>query len=156
MLSGATLGATGAAAQLDSVTYDDLVELEHSVDPAYREGGNCAFMFADATLKAIKKLKDGDGRPLWLPGIDVKEPASILGYRYVVNQSVPVMAKSGKSVLFGDFSKYIIRDAMGITMRRFDDSAFAMKGQVGFLAFMRSGGVLTDASAVKFFQHAAA
>ena len=156
VLSGATLGATGAAAQLDSVTYDDLVELEHSVDPAYREGGNCAFMFADATLKAIKKLKDGQGRPLWLPGIDVKEPASILGYRYVVNQSVPVMAKSAKSVLFGDFSKYIIRDAMGITMRRFDDSAFAMKGQVGFLAFMRSGGVLTDASAVKFFQHAAA
>ena len=147
---------TGAKAQVDSVTYDDLVELEHSLDPAYREGGRCAFMFADTTLKAIKKLKDGQGRPLWLPGIDVKEPASILGYRYVINQSVPAMAATAKSVLFGDFSKYIIRDAMGITMYRFADSAFAQKGQVGFLAFMRSGGVLTDAQAVKFFQHGAA
>ena len=51
---------------------------------------------------------------------------------------------------------FIIRDAMGITMYRFADSAFAQKGQVGFLAFMRSGGVLTDAQAVKFFQHGAA
>ena len=140
----------------DTLTYDDLVELEYSLDPAYREGGRCSFMFADATLKAIKKLKDGQGRPLWLPGIDVKEPASILGYRYVINQSVPAMAATAKSVLFGDFSKYIIRDAMGITMYRFADSAFAQKGQVGFLAFMRSGGVLTDAQAVKFFQHGAA
>ena len=156
VLTGATLGVTGAKAQVDSVTYDDLVELEHSLDPAYREGGRCAFMFADATLKAIKKLKDGQGRPLWLPGIDVKEPASILGYRYVINQSVPAMAATAKSVLFGDFSKYIIRDAMGITMYRFADSAFAQKGQVGFLAFMRSGGVLTDTQAVKFFQHGAA
>ena len=156
VLTGATLGVTGAKAQVDSVTYDDLVELEHSLDPAYREGGRCAFMFADTTLKAIKKLKDGQGRPLWLPGIDVKEPASILGYRYVINQSVPAMAATAKSVLFGDFSKYIIRDAMGITMYRFADSAFAQKGQVGFLAFMRSGGVLTDAQAVKFFQHGAA
>ena len=156
VLTGATLGVTGAKAQVDSVTYDDLVELEHSLDPAYREGGRCSFMFADATLKAIKKLKDGQGRPLWLPGIDVKEPASILGYRYVINQSVPAMAATAKSVLFGDFSKYIIRDAMGITMYRFADSAFAQKGQVGFLAFMRSGGVLTDAQAVKFFQHGAA
>ena len=156
VLTGATLGVTGAKAQVDSVTYDDLVELEHSLDPAYREGGRCAFMFADTTLKAIKKLKDGQGRPLWLPGIDVKEPASILGYRYVINQSVPAMAATAKSVLFGDFSKYVIRDAMGITMYRFADSAFAQKGQVGFLAFMRSGGVLTDAQAVKFFQHGAA
>ena len=156
MLTGATLGTEGAAGQLDAVTYDDLVELEHSLDPAYREGGRCCFMFADATLKALKKLKDGQGRPLWLPGVDVKEPASILGYRYVINQAVPAMAAGAKSLLFGDFSKYVIRDAMSITMRRFDDSAFAQKGQVGFLAFMRSGGVLTDAQAVKFFQHAEA
>ncbi len=156
VLTGATLGYTGAKGQVDSVTYDDLVELEHSLDPAYREGNRCVFMFADATLKALKKLKDSDGRPLWLPGIDVKEPASILGYRYVINQSVPTMAAAAKSVLFGDFSKYIIRDAMGLTMYRFADSAFAQKGQVGFLAFMRSGGVLTDTQAVKYFAHGAA
>ena len=156
VLTGATLGFTGAKGQVDSVSYDDLVELEHSLDPAYREGNRCVFMFADATLKALKKLKDSDGRPLWLPGIDVKEPASILGYRYVINQSVPTMAAAAKSVLFGDFSKYIIRDALGLTMYRFADSAFAQKGQVGFLAFMRSGGVLTDVQAVKYFAHGAA
>ncbi|MEI3455218.1 MAG: hypothetical protein V8Q91_17950 [Bilophila wadsworthia] len=45
MLIGATLGVTSTKAQVDSVTcsHDDLVELEHSLDPAYREGGRCAF-----------------------------------------------------------------------------------------------------------------
>ena len=62
VLTGATLGVTGAKAQVDSVTYDDLVELEHSLDPAYREGGRCAFMFADTTLKAIKEV-EGRARP---------------------------------------------------------------------------------------------
>lgn len=49
------------------MTYDDLVELEHSLDPAYREGGRCSFMFADTTLKAIKKLKDGKAAPCGFP-----------------------------------------------------------------------------------------
>ena len=70
----------------------------------------------------------------------MKEPASILGYRYVINQSVPAMAATAKSVLFGDFSKYVIRDAMGITMYRFADSAFAQKGQVGVPRLHALGG----------------
>jgi predicted phage gp36 major capsid-like protein len=33
---------------------------------------------------------------------------------------------------------------MGMTLFRFDDSAYAKLGQVGFLAWMRTGGTLTD------------
>ena len=138
------------------MTYDDLVELEHSLDPAYREGGRCSFMFADTTLKAIKKLKDGQGRPLWLPGIDVKEPASILGYRYVINQSVPAMAATAKSVLFGDFSKYIIRERHGHHHVPLCGFRVCPEGAGGVPRLHALGGVLTDAQAVKFFQHGAA
>ena len=83
-----------------------------------------------------------------MPGVATNAPDTILGYRYVVNNDLAAVAASAVTMVFGDLSTYIIRDAMGITMYRFDDSAFVKKGQVGFLAFMRSGAVLTDTAAV--------
>ncbi|OIO03162.1 MAG: capsid protein [Desulfovibrionaceae bacterium CG1_02_65_16] len=150
------VGKTGASGLDDSVDYDSLVDLIHSVDPAYREMGNCRFMFHDLTLRDIKKLKDEQGRPLYLPSIDVKDPATINGYGYTINQQIAQMAANAKSILFGDFSHYIIRDAMQILYYRFTDSAYAKKGQVGFLCFLRSGGNFMDVGgAVKAFKNAA-
>jgi HK97 family phage major capsid protein len=153
---GATsLGKAGASGQTATVIYDDLVDLEHSVDPAYRVG-SCRFMMNDSTLKALRKLKDGESRPIWQPDISAGAPATILNYQYTINQNMAAMAAEAKSILFGDFSKYVIRDAMALTFYRFTDSAYAKKGQVGFLAFLRSGGNFMDVGgAVKYYQNAA-
>jgi HK97 family phage major capsid protein len=132
-----TLGKTGANGQTTSVTYDDIVDLEHALEPAYRR--RARFMMHDQTLRAIKKLKDSQGRPLWLPGLAVREPDTILGYPYVINQDMPQMAASAKSILFGDFSNYFIRRVMDLTLFRITDK-YVETGQVGFLAFMRTDG----------------
>lgn len=157
IVTAVSVGKTGASGLDESVDYDSLVDLVHSVDPAYRELGGCRFMFHDLTLRDIKKIKDEQGRPIFLPSVDVKDPASILGYGYTINQSVAQMAANAKSILFGDFSHYVIRDAMAVQYFRFNDSAYASKGQVGFLAFLRSGGNYMDVGgAVKAFKNAAA
>lgn len=156
-VAGAAAGKIGASGQTTAVTWEDLIDLIHSVDPAYRRSANCSLMFHDNTLRELKKLKDNDGRPLWLPGIDVAEPATIAGQRYTINQDMPVMAAGAKSILFGDFSRYIIRDVMQVALFRMTDSAYTKLGQVGFLAFMRSGGRLMDTGgALKYYQNAAA
>jgi len=139
---GSTLGKTGAGGQTTTVIYDDLVDLEHSVDSVYRQGAN--WMFNDSTLKAIKKLKDGNGLPLWSAGLAVREPDTILGYKYQINNDVAVMAASAKSILFGNFSKYLIRDVTGTTVLRLTER-YAEKLQVGFIAFSRHDGDLLDA-----------
>jgi HK97 family phage major capsid protein len=80
----------------------------------------------------------------------------LLGYPITINQDVASMAASATSILFGDFSFYTIRDAMAVEMFRFTDSAYTKLGQVGFLAWMRSGGNLIDVGgAVKLFVNAA-
>ena len=151
----AAVGTTGATGQTASITYDDLVNLEHSVDPAYRAMG-ASFMFHDLTLAELKKLKDGQNRPLWLPGIAADQPDNILNRPYVINQDIATMAANAKSVLFGDFSKFIIRDVMAVQLFRMTDSKYTENGQVGFLAFMRSGGRLVDVGgAVKAYQNSA-
>jgi HK97 family phage major capsid protein len=45
-------------------------------------------MLNDTSLKVIKSLLDKYGRPIWLPGLAVNAPDTILGYLYVINQSM--------------------------------------------------------------------
>ena len=146
VVTASSEGKEGTATQTTTVIYDDLVDLIHSIDPAYRQTRGCNFMFHDSTLKALKKLKDSDGRPLWVPGLAVAEPDTILGYGYTINQDMAVMAASAKAILFGDFSSYIIRDVMDLTLFRMTDSAYTKLGQVGFLSMSRHDGDLMDSS----------
>ena len=149
VVTAAASGKVGTTGQTTSVIADDLIDLIHSLDPAYR-AGNCRFMMADSSLKVIRKLKDSQNRPIFLPGYDGLGNAmgdSILGYGVTINQDMAAMAANAKSILFGDFSRYTIRDVMGMTLFRFEDSAYAKLGQVGFLAWMRTGGTLTDGGA---------
>jgi HK97 family phage major capsid protein len=140
--TASTQGKVGTTGQTTSVIYEDLVDLQHSVDPEYRQ--RARWMFADSTLKVIKKLKDGDDRPLWAAGIAVREPDTILGHPFTVNQAVAAMAANAKSILFGDFSKYKIRDVRNVTLLRLDER-YADFHQVAFLAFSRHDGDLLDA-----------
>ena len=117
-------------------------------------------MMNDASFKVIKKLKDSTGRPIFIPGYDGlggAAPDTILGYPVTINNHMPVMAANAKSILFGDFSFYIIRDVVSATeMQRYTDSAYAKKGQVGFNLWARSGGNFTDVGgAVKYYQNSA-
>jgi HK97 family phage major capsid protein len=156
----ATSGKVGTTGQTTTVTYDDLVDLEHSIDPAYRKMG-CSWMFNDATLKVIRKIKDSQNRPIFVPGYEQGNPGGapdrLMGRAITINQDVATMAANAKSILFGHFPKYRIRDVMDLTLFRMTDSAFTLNGQVGFVAFMRSGGNLIDVSGstVKFYQNSA-
>jgi len=155
IVTAATVGETAASAT--KVTFGELKNLIHSVDPAYRSSGNCRFMFNDMTLRDLKDEKDTTGRPLWLPGYETGDPDRIMGYGYEINQHMEAAGANAKPVLFGDFSHYTIRDVMQLMMFRMTDSAFTMKGQVGFVGFQRSDGKLLDVGgAVKALQNAAA
>lgn len=153
IIPAATQGAT--AATPTGIGFDDLINLEHSVDPTYRL--NAGFMFADHALKTVKMLKDNEGRPLWVPGVAVSEPDTILGYRYTINQFMQAPAGGAKSIAFGQLANYLIRDVMAVTLFRMTDSVYTRKGQVGFLAFSRHDGNLLDASgeSVKYLEHPA-
>lgn len=156
IVTDAAVGKAAPSGQTDTVTWEDLIDLEHSVDPAYRRTGNNRYMFHDKTLRDLKKLKDDQSRPLWVPGVATAEPDTLNGYQYSINQHMDQLEADSKPVLFGDFSRYIIRDVMQIQFFRMTDSKYTEKGQVGFLAFMRAGGRLMDVGgAVKHFATAA-
>lgn len=157
---GGGVTAANSSSQVTAITYANLVALQHKVDPAYRELGNCGWMFNDDTLRALRVMVDGQSRPIFVPGYETGVPGGspdrLLGSPITINQDMAAMAASAKSILYGDFSFYKIRDAMDVTMFRFTDSAYTKLGQVGFLAWMRSGGNFVDVGgAVRLFINAA-
>lgn len=153
-VTAAVAGKIGATGQATDVEFDDLTDLEHSIDPAYRMMPGVGWMFHDTTLRSLKKKKDADNRPIWVPGHTTKEPDTINGYGYTINQDMPVMAADARSILFGKLDEYLIRDVMEVTLFRFDDSPFVTKGQIGFLAWARADGrPITAGQPVKFYQN---
>lgn len=168
----ATSGKVGTTGQTLTIIYDDVVDLIHSIDPAYRSG-RCTFMASDALVKVLRKLKDSANMPIWLPnrnagiatagntngGYTAEDNAvpfdTLLGYPIYVNNDMAVPAANAKSLLFGDMSYYKIRDAMDVSMFRFTDSAYTKLGQVAFLAWARMGGNLIDTAAVKYYANSA-
>ena len=148
------IGKTGTTGQTLTVVYDDLVDLKHSVNRAYR--ANAKYMMNDLSVAVVSKLKDTTGRPIWVPAITENAPDMLNGHPLVVNDDVAAMAANAKSIVFGDLSQYTIRDVSNSTsIRRFDDSAFALNGQVGFCGWTRSGGNLLDTAATKVYVNSA-
>lgn len=141
-------GAGYTAASASAISFDDLIELEHSIDPAYRIGANVGYAFNDNTLKLLRKLKDADGRPLFQPGVESAAYNTINNHRYAILQEMASVAADAKAVLFGDFSSYVVRDVrMDTQLFRMTDSKYTEKGQVGFLSFSRHGGGCIDEGA---------
>lgn len=142
VVTASTAGVTAAVGGATSVSYANLVDLLHSVDIAYRP--NAQFMFHDTTLAALRKLVDSQNRPLFGLGINGGDPDKVLGYGYTVNNDVPVLAANAKSILFGDFSKYKIRDIANSTVIMKLSELGAQKNQTIFLGFTRADGQLVD------------
>lgn len=157
---GAAAGKTGVTGQTTTVIYDDLVDLEHSINRAYRSSPGFGFMMADSSLKVVRKIKDSNGRPIFVPGYEQGNPGGapdrLLNRPIAINDDMAAMAANAKSILCGDFRKYVIRRVMDLTVFRMTDSAFTLNGQVGFVAFQREGGNLVDAGgAVKYYANSA-
>jgi HK97 family phage major capsid protein len=141
--TGSSESTGGTQTGANSIGYSDLVNLEHSVDPSYRR--NAKFMLNDNVLASIKKIIDKFGRPLWTAGLSSGDPDTILGYQYVINQSMPVLAPSAQTVVFGDLKKFTVRRVLDMSMIRLVE-LYANLGQVGFQAFERLDSNLTVSS----------
>jgi HK97 family phage major capsid protein len=146
-------GVTGGTAVGGAFTADNLIDLLHSVDSAVAARPATALQMNRATLGAVRKLKDGDGRYLFEYGA-AGEPR-ILGERIVENPFAPAIGTSNKSVIYGDMSSYHVRQVGGIEVARSDDFAFDTDEVVWRVA-IRIWGDLGQSANVKFFRGNAA
>jgi HK97 family phage major capsid protein len=151
---GISAGAVyGVSSENDTaLSYNDFVNLEHSVDPGYRKQMGAGWMFHDTVLKEAKKIKDSQGNPIWTPGLMAEgAPSRILGYKYHINQDMPIFwpgnaadNDTDKAVLFGALKKYIIRQVRDMRIVRLNER-YGELDQTAFVVFLRVDGDLLNA-----------
>ena len=147
---GAQIGVTAAGST--ALTVDEVIDLFYSLKSPYRR--NAVFVMNDATVKAIRKLKDGQGQYLWQPAMTANTPDSILNRPVYTSAYVPTIAAGAKSIAFGDFGYYWIADRQGRSFKRLNE-LFATTGQIGFMATQRVDGKLILPEAIKVLQQKA-
>lgn len=152
IVTAASLGKTCASAT--AVTADEILDFIHSVDPAYRASPRARVMFNDATLLAIRKLKDGQGNYLITEAPDGSGRMRVgaVTVPYVINQAVPSLGANNRFMVYGDFSKYFVRKVgapvVGVMRERFWPD-------LGIAGLIRLDGELGDTTAVKAMRNAA-
>ena len=79
------------------------------------------------------------------------EPDKIFGYSYQIDNAMAGICAGNIPVMFGDFSKYIIRNSLGITMVRFNE-LYMPNYQIGFQSFIRTDAKLLQSAAFSYLQ----
>ncbi|MBP9918706.1 MAG: phage major capsid protein [Dermatophilaceae bacterium] len=154
IVTSSTVGVTGSGsfATTGGVSFDNVIDLIESIDPAYGGAEGLKFMMHQSVRKAVRKLKDSQGRYLWEPSRQVGTPDMLEGYPIVLNNDMATLAQSSKSLLFGNiYQAYAVRIVKGLSLIRMTER-YADYLQVGFLAFERADGTMQDAKAVSVFQ----
>lgn len=152
-LTAAGVGFTALSQTV--VTFDNLLELEHSVDPAYRANPKVRYQMHDQSVKAFRMIKDGNGRYVWNDGDVTKGvPATLNGKPVSFNQAMPQIAANATPVAFGDFSKYFVRKVGGVRLGVANEKFFPNLGMAGVFRFDGAGGNLAS-SAIKKLRMAA-
>ena len=148
---GAQTGVTAASAT--AITMDEVMDLFYSLRAPYRR--NAVFIMNDATVKALRKLKNGNNDYIWQPSVQAGQPDTLLNRPVYTSSFMPTIAASAKSILFGDLSYYWVADRANRSFKRLNE-LYAPTGQVGFLSSERVDGKLILPEAVKVLAQKAA
>lgn len=144
---GAQVGVTTASTS--AITADEVIDLFYSLGAPYRK--NAVWVVNDATVKAIRKLKDGNGNYLWQPALTSGTPDTLLGRPVKTSAYVPTIASGAKVIAFGDFGYYWIADRQGRVFKKLSE-IYAATDQTGFVATQRVDGKLILPEAIKVLQ----
>lgn len=145
--NGGAVGVTAASAA--AITADELISLVYALKSPYRR--NAKFLLNDATVSAIRKLKDQNGAYLWQPSIQAGQPDRLLGYELYTSPYVPAVAAGALAVAFGDFKNYWIGDRAGRTVQRLNE-LYATNGQIGYVATERVDGKVILPEGIQLLQ----
>ncbi|MDB4240986.1 phage major capsid protein [Yoonia sp.] len=130
---------------------DPIVDLVYALGAEYR--ANATFVMNSKTAGHIRKLKDNDGRFVWVDGLAMGEPARLMGYRVLIAEDMPDIEDGAMAIAFGDFSAgYTVAERPDLRVLR---DPFSAKPHVLFYATKRVGGAVSDFSAIKLMKFAA-
>jgi HK97 family phage major capsid protein len=154
IITAATVGKTAAAT--NAITDEELMDLYHSVDPAYRKSDKVRYMMNDAIQSVLMKTQLIASENFSPIRIADDGTMFIMGKKVEINQDMDgTLAAGDKPILFGDFNEYLIRNVNGVFIKRLDQR-YGEELAVGFMVYRRLDGDMYSAGVpLKVLQMAA-
>lgn len=147
----ASLTADNTLASSDTLTYQDYLDTEALLDPAYEQ--NAVWVMNKNAWVGTRGIVDTtSGRPLILPqaqaGMGGAVPKELLGYRVVIDQGMPTYTDTGAYfAVLGDLREsYVIRRVSDLAII-VNPYTRANQGQVEYTAWLRADGGVQNRSA---------
>jgi len=114
-----------------AITADNLIRQTGNINPEFL--ANASWVFHGDAINMIRRLKDGNGQYLLVPGLAQGAANTILGYPYVQDAYAPNTFTSGLYVgIFGDFKRgYKIVERLPFDIQR-NEYLYMANDQVGF------------------------
>jgi HK97 family phage major capsid protein len=140
---------TGQAAALNTDAIAMFVDTVAALGWQYR--ANAHWVMNVNTIAAVRKVKDLQGRPVFMDSMIVGVPDMLLGYPVIECPAMPNIGAGLFPIAFGDFSVgYILdSDATGVKITR---DEITQKGFVKYYSRKRVGGKILDSDALKLIK----
>ena len=136
------------AAGATAITYDDLVDTMAKVKAPHGTQGRAAWAMASSTRAALMKICDKNGRPILIESVRDGEPDRLLGRPVIICDNIPEIDAGKTPLLYGDFSKYILRIVQGISILVYNEEKYAKDHCIGIQAFVSADGKLVAKTGV--------
>ena len=148
-----TAASTTTAASATAIGINELITLMNAVDPAYKStGGSVAFVMHQTVWSALRKLQDSQGRQL-ISDIQAGQAPELFGFPVLLTSGMDsTFSSTKKTVLFGNFDYYAIRDVANLVVARSVDRYFEYN-MSAFLALQRTDAKCLNASAFRVLVH---
>lgn len=126
---------------------DQLLQLVYALKPQYHD--KAVWIMSRSALQSIRRLKDEDGRYIWQPSLQEKQPSVLFGYPVYMDDQMPALGGGSAStpMAFGNFYQgYQIVDRAGLRILR---DPYSAKPFIEFYATKRVGGDVVNFEAIK-------
>lgn len=149
LLNGVSVGVNLATG--NALTLAKLIDLETSVDIAYRTLPGTGFLMHDATWAKVRQIADDQNFPIFMGNPQEGTTPRLLGYPVFISNQMTSYASPGDNqplILFGAMNKYRWRQVSDRSLVRLDE-LYAATGEVGFVMLERADGRYLNKSGVK-------
>jgi HK97 family phage major capsid protein len=144
----ATTGSVITGGSLITISAENLIDAQHAVVQEYRDNGS--YIMLDSTLGTVRKLRADAGGTIgpWLlePPSAPGQPLTLFGRPVFTDFNIAAQGSNAMSVVFGDVSKYYIKDTGAFRFERSDDFAFNTD-LISYRGVIRTDGDLVDTRA---------
>ncbi len=163
MIGAVTVGSGGTVStggSLITPTYEHLVNLEYSVNSAYRASNSTGWLALDSTAGTLRKLRDGGGgtigAPIWQPSTQTgisgqRQPDTLFGHPFFTDPNVAAQASNAKILFFGDWNSFYCR-LVGNPIIERNDSVGFKTDEISFRGKWRAAGGYQDLTAVNLLK----